>query len=374
MKTKTKHIPIVLALGIGGLYLVLRLTNIMTLPIFTDEAIYVRWAQESLADPTQRFISLTDGKQPLFIWLGAPFLKLISEPLLAMRLLSVTTGLVTVAGIWFLTKELFQDKRTAYVASLVYLIYPFALISDRLALYDSLVATIAVWALYLQVLLVRRRQLAIALLLGLVLGAGLLTKSSAQFFIYMIPVPLLLMNFNHKQIRQRIAQWVLLVLLAVTMAYVISLILKLSPNAGIITDKNAVFVYSIREWIRQPFIVVFEHGSLLTWLVTYITLPGVVLAFLAFFVRKQHIQEKIVLTLWWLIPFAALAFFAKVLYPRYMFFTTVFLLPLIAYSAVGIWDRFQGRIQRSLLVLLGFGGMVACSILIIFRISAAPIP
>src|SRR6266705_3402180 len=47
------------------LFFITRFFNILSLPIFTDEAIYIRWAQIALHDANWRFISLTDGKQPM---------------------------------------------------------------------------------------------------------------------------------------------------------------------------------------------------------------------------------------------------------------------------------------------------------------------
>ena len=70
---------ILFSLGIVALFLLLRLPTLTQLPIFTDEAIYLRWAQIALQDAGWRFISLTDGKQPLFIWaviVSMKFLKI----------------------------------------------------------------------------------------------------------------------------------------------------------------------------------------------------------------------------------------------------------------------------------------------------------
>src|SRR3972149_9189614 len=76
----------------------LRAYNLNYLPIFGDEAIYIRWAQVMRAEPTLRFLPLSDGKQPLFMWVVIPFLKLISDPVFAGRFVSVLSGLATTAG------------------------------------------------------------------------------------------------------------------------------------------------------------------------------------------------------------------------------------------------------------------------------------
>src|SRR5574341_1123005 len=117
-----------------GLYLLTRLTNLTQLPVFTDEAIYIRWSQIGSQDANWRFISLTDGKQPLFTWLAMITVRIFSDPLLAGRVVSVIAGFFTMIGVWVLAKEVFQKPRIAYLASALYVLSPFALVYDRMAL------------------------------------------------------------------------------------------------------------------------------------------------------------------------------------------------------------------------------------------------
>ncbi|PIZ99234.1 MAG: hypothetical protein COX78_02075, partial [Candidatus Levybacteria bacterium CG_4_10_14_0_2_um_filter_35_8] len=102
---------IFLFLIITVLYFCIRLVALTIMPIFTDEAIYLRWAQIALHDSSWRFISLTDGKQPLFVWFAMIFMKFIQDPLFAGRLVSVFTGFFTLIGLWFLSLELFKSKK-----------------------------------------------------------------------------------------------------------------------------------------------------------------------------------------------------------------------------------------------------------------------
>src|SRR3990167_6425859 len=90
-------------------YLASRLTFLTKIPIFTDEAIYIRWGQIALQDPVHRFISLEDGKQPLFIWLMLPALKWIADPLVAGRLVSVAAGFISLAATVAIGWVLFGD-------------------------------------------------------------------------------------------------------------------------------------------------------------------------------------------------------------------------------------------------------------------------
>jgi len=137
-------------------YFISRFYNVLSLPIFTDEAIYIRWAQIAKQDANWRFISLTDGKQPMFIWLMMISLRIIQDPLLAGRVVSVGAGFLTLIGMYFLGKEIFKSNKIGLISSALYVVFPMALVYDRMALYDSLVGTFAVWALFLIVLLVRK--------------------------------------------------------------------------------------------------------------------------------------------------------------------------------------------------------------------------
>src|SRR3990167_10498616 len=134
-------------------YFFLRLYRIMSLPVFTDEAIYARWSQIARFDASWRFISLIDGKQPLFIWLNMTLIRVINDPLLSGRLISVFSGFATMIGLFFLGRELFKNRWIGILSAFLYLIFPFALVYDRMALYDSLVGTFMVWGLYFEILL-----------------------------------------------------------------------------------------------------------------------------------------------------------------------------------------------------------------------------
>src|SRR3990167_344188 len=128
-------------------YFVTRLINLDILPVFVDEAIYVRWSQVMRAEPTLRFLPLSDGKQPLFMWSTIPFLKLVSDPLIAGRFVSVFAGFGSLVGIGTLALLLFSDPFIALFSSLIYAIIPFTMFFDRMALADSLLAMFGIWSL-----------------------------------------------------------------------------------------------------------------------------------------------------------------------------------------------------------------------------------
>ncbi len=318
------------------LYFVSRLILLGNFPIFTDEAIYVRWTQIASNDASWRFISLTDGKQPGIIWPGMILVKFISDSLVAVRLVSVFAGFFTITGLWFLTFELFKNKWAAFLSSLLYICYPFAVVYDRMAIYDSLVTAFSVWALYASILLVRRIRLDIALILGFILGGGLLTKSSAIFSIYLLPFTLILFDFKNKKRNANLARWIAFALVAAIIAEFFYNSLRLSPFFHIISEKNAIFVYPFGEWIQHPFTFIIGNlKGLIGWLITYLTPFYLALIIVSLITIKKFPKEKILLILYFLLPFLALALFGKVIFPRFIFFMSVYLLPL---AAIGLTE------------------------------------
>ena len=110
------------------LYFFTRVVNLTIIPIFTDEAIYLRWGQLGVGDANFRLYSLVDGKQPLLIWFFYPALKIFADPLVAGRMVSVMSGFFTMLGFgalgWLFTKS----KKGILIAMGVYILSPFFII------------------------------------------------------------------------------------------------------------------------------------------------------------------------------------------------------------------------------------------------------
>lgn len=377
-------------IAVGGFlitaYLATRLYNLLLIPIFTDEAIYVRWAQIARFDAGWRFISLTDGKQPSFVWATMVVMRFVQDPLLAGRLVSVGAGLATMVGLFFLGRELFRNRWIGFTSAGLYFLFPIALIYDRMALYEGLVGMFTVWSLYLAVCLVRSLGVDIALILGMAMGGGLLTKSSAFFNIYLLPFTLLLFDWSlgsrsegrdksQKQRWPRFFQWAGLVLIAVILAQAYYSILRLSPFFHIIGEKNTIFIYPISEWRVHPF--EFFRGNLAglwDWFVTYLTWPQVILIGASFLVFFKFTKEKILLFAWFSIPFVALALFGRILYPRFIFFMILPLLPLAALSLSKIYAVIKNKLLFASCLLLFAVLLLRADYFILTNPTRAPIP
>lgn len=392
MSAIKKNLPtILIILGVLAVYFFTRLYNISALPMFTDEAIYVRWSQIARQDAAWRFISLTDGKQPLFIWIAMNIMRKVSDPLLATRLVSVFAGLVTITGISLLTMEIFKKKRAGNVLqqlfghlsetkrigliiAVLYLVYPFALVYDRMALYDSLVMATMVWALYFEVLLVRYVRLDIAFFLGLIIGSAVLTKTSGFFSMYLLPFSLLLFNFKQKEWRKKLLTWIGYAAVSVAIAYLMYMILRLSPFFYIIDEKNSLFVYPLREWIYHPFEYI--HGNfnaLVEWLMYYVSVPLFLLFLFAFVTGRDKWREKLLLLVWFILPFIALGLFGKTLYPRFILFMTTPILVLCAYSLNFLYENITKKLIFYIIAIVVLILPIYTDYFIITDLARAPI-
>src|SRR3989344_4811881 len=348
MKLKFKF-HILITIGIIALYFITRLVNIKIIPIFTDEAIYTYWSKVALNDPANRFISLEDGKQPLFIWVAAVFQQFIEDPLIASRIVSILSGFGSLIGIYLLSKELFSDlpagrqEKVAKLSSFLYVILPFTLLYDRLALFDSLLTMLCIFAVYLSVKMAKNPRLDFTLLNGFAIGLAMITKSSGNFFLYLLPFSLLLFNFRQKMILKNLSKWIGLSLVTFALSQIIYNSLRLSPLFYVIERKNYEFIRSASEIINDPFLFAFSNfKSLIVWLATYTSLPLFILFVICLLWGYLKKDLKIIyLSILIIMPFSAEVIFNKILYPRFALFYYPYILLLIAYFAILLLDSFK---------------------------------
>ncbi|HSW77146.1 MAG TPA: glycosyltransferase family 39 protein, partial [Candidatus Saccharimonadales bacterium] len=343
--------------------------------IFTDEAIYVRWTQYLLSSPKFWDFSMTDGKGPTFIWIASLFMRLVSEPLLAVRLVSVVAGAGSMVGLFFLGQEVFKNRKIGFITSFIYAIYPFALVYDRLALYESMVSMFIIWSLYFEIILVRRLKLGNALILGIIMGFGMLTKTNVNFALYLLPFSLLIFDFKSKKWKANFRKWIIYAVISAIIANLIYASLRISPYFYIIAQKDTTFVYPFREWIHHPF--TFFPGNIKglgTWVMQYMTLPVLILVGSSFIAEKKYLREKLLLLVWFVAPFTALALFGKVIYPRYTLFMSMPLLVLGSYSLYCMYIRSKKKYLKVLVVLVFLLSYVLNDFLILTDFNKSSIP
>ena len=223
------------------------------LPIFSDEGIYIHWARIAWHDASWRFISLTDGRQPLQTWGTIPFLKLFPNNLLfGGRMFSVAMGFVSLVGLFSLLFYLF-GKKTAFWGMFLYIFTPFFLFYDRIALADSAVNAGFIWILFFSIITIKTLRLDLALFFGLTAGMAMLTKSSVRLFIMLSAfAPILIWNKKSgKNIISKTINYFILFILVFAIAIVLYNIQRLSPFMHYIEEKNNTFVMPFAEFIKK---------------------------------------------------------------------------------------------------------------------------
>lgn len=348
----------------------LRLIHINSIPVFADEAIYVRWAQVMKAESTLRFLPLSDGKQPLFMWITIPFLKFISDPLVAGRLVSIFSGIGTTFGVFLLSYLFFNSKKVSLIATLVYGFIPFSFFFDRLALVDSLLTFFIVWSVIFAFLTLKTLRLDLAMITGFFLGGALLTKSPAIFVLILLPLLLFLGDSNSLKFKH-LSKSVILLFVSYALGIAIQNILRLGPNFELIASRNQDYVYPISHFFINPTDPLIPHlRDTFKWLFYFLPIPTLFL--LPFVYLKNNLKKLIILFAFFAIPVFAESALAKVYTARYILFTIPFFIVFISSSFLAI-SQTATKILYSILVLILFCSLLQ-NLLFIFNPQKAFMP
>lgn len=293
------------------------------LPVFADEAIYIRWSQLVIDDWSRYlFFPLNDGKTPLFMWLLVPGQLSSLDPLFAARLLSVIAGLTLMYLVGKIMVAMGGTQRSAMIGQLLTAGLPFWFFSARLALIDTLLVTLIAAATWQAVCYVKTKKWHHIFLSGLWLGLALWTKLPAVLAIPMIGV-VALTTLLAQAGQNRFVKSVVIV--ACTLAGITVLggfifgLMKLHPAFGQLFSRGSDFLYPFTELslvhVWQNFFRHLKDFSLVFF--TYLTGSGMLLALMAVFLPTHR---RRLLGLW----LAAVSYclpimlVGKVVYPRYV--------------------------------------------------------
>lgn len=342
---------VVFLLVITAVYLVTRFINLTNLPVFADEAIYIRWAQVMRSEPSLRFLPLSDGKQPLFMWLVIPALKLFSDPLFAGRIMSVGSGLLGMLGIGTLSWLLYKNRNITKFSCLLYIITPIIFFFNRMSLPDNQLMMAFIWALNFFILSAQTLRLDTAMIAGIAVGAAWLTKSPAIMLIILMPSTLLLFDFHKKGLSFRTGKLFGFWLIVIAFGFAIYNILRLGPEFHMIAARNKDYIFSIAEILKHPFNPLIGNlKSVMNWFWIWLTPPIFLLGIfgaIVLYLKKR--RETLFLLIWFLVPLLAQSAIAKVYTARYILFIVPFL--LVA-SAGGLNYFFTHLKSKAITILL----------------------
>jgi 4-amino-4-deoxy-L-arabinose transferase-like glycosyltransferase len=323
-------------------FLGLRLANLTKLPVFADEAIYIRWAQVMRAEASLRFLPLSDGKQPLFMWLMIPVLKLVADPLAAGRLLSVAAGLGTLAGVGILTWQLTKSRLAAWGASFVWAIIPFSVFFERMALVDSLLTMFFTWTLLLGVMAMKYGRWDLGMLTGFALGGTLLTKTPGVWLYGLLPMGAIISQKskiknqksggNLKGVVVEVIGRVVFLVPAYVVGYGMYNIMRLGPEFQMLAIRNRDYIFSLSEVLSHPGNPLMAHLKDIAGYMWLMGTPGVLLLGLigvVWLIRERKLEILGWLVAWLVIPLVIQAGISRTMTARYL----LFLMPSVAILA-----------------------------------------
>lgn len=346
---------------------IIRLVNLNLIPVFADEAIYIRWSQVMRAESTLRFIPQSDGKQPLFMWLTMPSLKIFSDPLIAGRTISVISGTATVLGVGMLSFILFNNVQLSIIASLLAAISPFLFFFDRLALADSLLASLGVWTFIFAVLTAKTLRLDLAMITGILLGLSLLTKTPGQVFLLLLPIAVIFVKTSKSNLTRQITKFAILIAVSISMGFAMYNVLRLGPEFHMIAMRNKDYVFSLSEILQHPLNpLVANLKTSFSYYWYFFTPPILVLSLVGIYLSlKKFTKETVFLVVLIAVPLIGQSLIAKVLTARYVLYPSVYLL---IFAAAGLTFATINHKLKKLLLL----SVAIWPLLIIYKLVTSP--
>ena len=345
--------------AIVAVYLATRLAFVDRFPYFFDEGTYGRFTYSASRAWEDIWISLTIGREPLQIWFGVPWVELGFSPLFSMRIVALLAGLLTLPILFLLGRRLANDW-VGLAAAGLYALLPFFVVHNGIGIMESLVVLIMATALLLQIDFARRPSLRLALLLGLVVAAGVLTKENTKPALALIPVSLLCFDWRPSGRRQRLVRWLQGIAVVGVMALLADRLLRLSSYYDDFERLRASSFYTTRkvgDVLADPFASWGEAiDAYAPAFLEYVTVPllvafaaGAVLAF------RRKPRLTLVLLAWFALPLVISLSFTTLPYPRHVMYLMPAALVLMAYAGVEGVRAVRRRVSGRAAVLVSAG-------------------
>jgi 4-amino-4-deoxy-L-arabinose transferase-like glycosyltransferase len=327
-----------IVVGIVAAYFATRLSFIARFPYFVDEGTYAQFIYQGAHPPYDLFMSMTIGKEPMQAWLGILLVELGFNSLTAVRLVSVFSGLATVGVVGLLGRRM-GGVAVGLAAAALSVVFPFFFVHDGIGIEEPLVTLIMASALYVQIQLARRPDLRRALLLGLILACGYLTKQSTLPALALIPVSLVCFDWSPDGRRQRVVLWLLGIVLVLVMVAGADLLLRASSHYKefVAVRKSGAGNYPVRSLsavLANPFAGWSQSWSIYRpALESYVTFPLIAAAVVGAMVGlKRRPQLTAVLLTWLVVPFLVALLFTESPFPRNVMYVMPPAIVLMAYA------------------------------------------
>lgn len=314
------------------LYLITRMVNLTILPVFADEAIYIRWGQ-LIEEDWQRyaFFSIQDGKPPLFMWvLAATLFWYRNDPLLVARTVSVVFGLVSMFLVGILARIIGLKKVGQVIAMSLYVLLPYTCFHDRMALIDTMLLTYLLVG-WIGFVLILKNQPKSSLLFGVGIGLSLWAKTSS---LMMLPAWGVIFGLRFGSLSRELMKKLVMGLIV---GIAIFAGLRFEPTFPALFTRSRDFTFSVGEVISGQTSQIWPNAlRVVGWLLTYALVPLVISLYPGKGGGQKYLVGPFELIMGMLVFSLPFMIFGRVIAARYLFPLVIFLILLVT-QKVEFW-------------------------------------
>ena len=353
----------VLLIGLAVFYLATHLLGLLELPVFADEAIYIRWSQLIMDDwKRYLFFPMNDGKTPLFFWLMVPFQYMFANQLFAARFVSVIIGLLQLVIMMQTVSLLTKNKKTILVSGILVTILPYWFFHHRMALTDGLMTAMVSFSVYFlikdfvsntQKKLFAKESLVNVLLAGLFFGLSLYSKVPAVLF---SPGLFLLVFLVKKIDKNKFIVAISKVGISIGFGIVLFGLLKFVPSFSQLFGRGSDFLFPLSEVIAGKWQETLPSlPTYFGYFVSYMTPTLFIFMILGLFGKSN---KKVVHLFFWagVLFILPIGIMGRMVYARYLF-PAVFWFTLASVFAIEdffVWAKSLDKQVRLKLASTGF--------------------
>ncbi len=349
---------ILIVILISLLTILLRSTNLLLHPLYLDEGSYIAWAHLFSEDPGFAYVSLQDGKTPLYFWLLATIRPFFMDSLMTGRALSTIAGGIT-AFCWMLITG-WHHHRRGILFGILFLVVPYAFLVERMAFVDSLFTAFV--SLSVLGLFLAQRYLWWSLLAGGTLALAYMTKTTAKLILIAELIILVLWALQHLATRR----WRLVLCTLITAVIIAILYRELISYMQVgayrfwdmIGNKERDLTYSLPQIINllthKPW-AYFEFAELMGQYLFHYVGGLLLLVFLGLWRILRHHREWLWLLLYALLLMAGILLAGKVMASRYLYTAIPPLMAIASFGADWLWtQKLQGKLAAIIIIVLAF--------------------
>ncbi len=371
--------------ALAALAAALTAVRLRTLPVFGDEAIFLRHARLVREDPGRYlWTSLNAAAGPIHTWLLAVGLLLGGDPVTCGRVVSLACHVASIGVIAWVTGRIARmdaappavDVRAALFAACLLATSPFFVTSARLARVDGLFAleTIAIAGLSLRLAhrVAEGRAVARAgIQLGIVMGITMLTRTAVSYPFWAMPVAALLLGPPPRAGTIRRAAVGLFAAMAVALAIFAPYLISEGPG----TFTTRVFHFSetrpALSWPARFHLAVANGSMAVEALSRYLTVPVAlaVTGSMAILAGRRRWRVLLYCGAWEAVALLPAVLFAGAYFPRYVLPAAAPLLVIVAVC----FSEMSRDVSEKLPAPLGsaVAGALAVAILVVPAIRSA---